>query len=59
MAADAWDNSCIALEVSVDPSRKAIKMVYNILFYLQSLISAFTDQRTDFSISWNSQNNGC
>jgi hypothetical protein len=27
MAADAWDDSCIALKVSVDPSRKALKMV--------------------------------
>lgn len=27
MAGDAWDDSCIALKVSVDPSRKALKMV--------------------------------
>ena len=27
MAADAWDDSCIALKASVDPSRKALKMV--------------------------------
>jgi hypothetical protein len=27
MAADAWDDSCIVLKVSVDPSRKALKMV--------------------------------
>jgi hypothetical protein len=27
MAADAWDDSCVALKVSVDPSRKALKMV--------------------------------
>jgi hypothetical protein len=27
MAADAWDDSCVALKVSVDPSCKALKMV--------------------------------
>jgi hypothetical protein len=27
MAGDAWDNSCIALKVSVDPTRKVLKMV--------------------------------
>ena len=27
MAGDAWDDSCLALKVSVDPSRKALKMV--------------------------------
>jgi hypothetical protein len=32
MAADAWDDSCIALKVLVDPSRKALKMVCNIYF---------------------------
>jgi hypothetical protein len=27
MAGDAWDDSCIALKVSVDSSRKVLKMV--------------------------------
>jgi hypothetical protein len=27
MAADAWDESCIVLKASVDPTRKAVKMV--------------------------------
>jgi hypothetical protein len=27
MAGNAWDDSCIELKVSVDPSRKVIKMV--------------------------------
>lgn len=32
MASDAWDESCIALNVSVDPSRKVLKMVCYIRF---------------------------
>ena len=32
MASDAWDESCIALNVSVDPSRKVFKMVCYIRF---------------------------
>jgi len=31
MARDAWDDSCIALKVSVDPSRNILKMVCYIL----------------------------
>ena len=32
IASDAWDDSCIELKVSVDPSRKALKMVCSIHF---------------------------
>ena len=32
IASDAWDDSCIELKVSVDPSRKALKMVCGIHF---------------------------
>jgi hypothetical protein len=60
MAGDAWNDSCIALNVSVDPSSKALKMVCFIYFSLQLLvIPGLTDQGTHISISWNTQNHGC
>jgi hypothetical protein len=59
MASDAWDDSCIALKVSVDPSRKVLKMVCYNYSSFQSLMLGFTDQGTYISVSWNSQNLGC
>ena len=59
MAADAWDDSCIALKASVDISCKGLKMVCYIQFSLESLtVPGLTDQGTDITIPWNTQSHG-
>jgi hypothetical protein len=59
MAADAWDDSCVALKASVDISRRSLKMVCYVQFSLESLTApGLTDQGTDIAIPWNTQSHG-